>query len=93
MLLWGWLRGGGVSGPCVGGPGTRCRLGLGLRPSRLVLMVLGRVEAVVKTHLCIDVQEHVVLINADQGGDNLAVSDRYRALHPQRSLEGVEDRY
>ena len=50
--------------------------------SWLLLAVLGRVEAVEKMHLCIDVQEHVVLIDTDQGGDDPAIGDRYRVLCP-----------
>ena len=59
----------------MGGPDTRLRLRL--RQSRLFLEVLEGVEAVVEMHLCINVQEHVVLVYADQRGDDSFISDRY----------------
>ena len=49
----------------------------GLRLSWLLPVVLRWVEVVEETHLCIDVQEHIVLIDMDQGGDDSAVSYHY----------------
>ena len=62
------------------------RLGLGGRhPGSSVLR---RVEPLKEAHLCVQVQEHIVLVDVDQWGEDLAVSD---GIGLQRSLEHVEN--
>ena len=59
------------------GPSTRLglRLRLGLSGRRPGSSVLGGVELLIEVHLCIQVQEHVVLVDADKWREDLAISD------------------
>ena len=70
------------------GPSTRLGLRLRLGGRRPGSSVPRGVEPLIEAHLCIQVQEHVVLVDVDQWGEDLAVSN---GICLQRSLEQVEN--